>query len=57
MAFIMPRLTGPKIVRVGKRLVARPTAPATKRREVNLADLVATERSRWPAYNLKQAKS
>ena len=27
---LVPRVPGPKLVRVGKRLVARPTAPAAK---------------------------
>jgi AbrB family looped-hinge helix DNA binding protein len=42
------RVPGPKLVRVGKRLVARPTAPAKRRPEVDLAQLIDEERSRWP---------
>ena len=39
---------GPKIERRGKRLVVQPSAPASKRRDVDVADLVARERERWP---------
>lgn len=39
---------GPKLVRIGKRLVARPTAPAQTRPSVDIAALVDEERNRWP---------
>ena len=39
---------GPRLVRVGKRLVARPTAGADSRPAVDVAALVEEERSRWP---------
>jgi AbrB family looped-hinge helix DNA binding protein len=39
---------GPRLVRVGKRLVARPTASADTRPEIDVAALVEEERSRWP---------
>jgi AbrB family looped-hinge helix DNA binding protein len=39
---------GPRLVRVGKRLVARPTAGANARPEVDIAALVEEERTRWP---------
>jgi AbrB family looped-hinge helix DNA binding protein len=39
---------GPKIERVGKRLVARPTVGARKRPAVDVAKLVEEERDRWP---------
>ena len=39
---------GPRLVRVGKRLVARPTVPAGQRPTVDVAALVEEERSRWP---------
>ncbi len=39
---------GPKMVRVGKRLVARPTAAAAERPKIDVAALVEEERSRWP---------
>jgi AbrB family looped-hinge helix DNA binding protein len=39
---------GPKLVRVGKRLVARPTVAQESLPEVDLARLVEEERDRWP---------
>ena len=39
---------GPRLVRVGKRLVARPTASADNRPAVDVPALVEEERSRWP---------
>ena len=39
---------GPRLVRVGKRLVARPTVPADDRPKIDVAALVEEERSRWP---------
>jgi AbrB family looped-hinge helix DNA binding protein len=39
---------GPKLVKIGKRLVARPTAPSAQRPDVDLAALVEDERNRWP---------
>ena len=39
---------GPRLVRVGKRLVARPTASAAGRPRMNIAALVDEERNRWP---------
>ena len=39
---------GPRLVRVGRRLVARPTVRADARPAVNVAALVEEERSRWP---------
>jgi AbrB family looped-hinge helix DNA binding protein len=39
---------GPRLVRVGKRLVARPTTPAAERPKVDVAALIEEERSRWP---------
>lgn len=39
---------GPKIVRAGKRLVARPTVPSAERPPVNVAALIEEERDRWP---------
>ena len=42
------RVPRPKLVRVGKRLVARPTVAAAKLPRVSLADLVSQERDRWP---------
>jgi AbrB family looped-hinge helix DNA binding protein len=45
---LVRRVPGPKLVRVGKRLVARPTASAAKLPAVDFAALVAEERARWP---------
>lgn len=39
---------GPRLVRVGKRLVARPTVGADNRPAVDVAALIEEERSRWP---------
>jgi AbrB family looped-hinge helix DNA binding protein len=38
----------PRLVRVGRRLVARPTAPAETRPAIDIAALVEEERNRWP---------
>lgn len=39
---------GPQLIRVGKRLVARPTASPDARPTVDIAALVEEERNRWP---------
>jgi AbrB family looped-hinge helix DNA binding protein len=39
---------GPRLVRVGRRLVARPTVAAADRAPVDIAALVEDERNRWP---------
>ena len=39
---------GPRLVRVGKRLVARPTVGSDSRPSVDVAALVEEERNRWP---------
>jgi AbrB family looped-hinge helix DNA binding protein len=39
---------GPKLVKIGKRLVARPTAPADQRPALDVAALIEDERNRWP---------
>ena len=38
----------PKLVRVGKRLVARPTADPKRLPAVDVAQLIEEERNRWP---------
>ena len=38
----------PRLVRIGKRLVARPTVAAEERAAVDVAALVEDERNRWP---------
>jgi AbrB family looped-hinge helix DNA binding protein len=39
---------GPRLVKVGRRLVARATAPAAARPSLDVAALVEEERNRWP---------
>ncbi len=39
---------GPRLVRVGKRLGARPTVTADRRPPLDVAMLVEEERNRWP---------
>jgi AbrB family looped-hinge helix DNA binding protein len=39
---------GPKLVRIGKRLVAKPTAAPGQRATVDVAALIEEERNRWP---------
>ena len=38
----------PRLVRVGGRLVARPTAPVDARPAVDVSALIEEERNRWP---------
>ena len=39
---------GPRLVKVGRRLVARPTAAADDRPAIDIAALIEEERNRWP---------
>lgn len=39
---------GPQLVRVGRRLVARPTVSPDDRPQLDIAALVEEERNRWP---------
>jgi AbrB family looped-hinge helix DNA binding protein len=39
---------GPKLVKIGRRLVARPTASPSARPALDIATLVEDERNRWP---------
>ena len=39
---------GPRLVKVGRRMVARPTVPADNRPTVDFAALIEEERNRWP---------
>ena len=39
---------GPRLVKVGKRLVARPTVPAGHRPSIDIAAVIEDERNRWP---------
>ena len=38
----------PRLMKIGRRLVARPTAPAETRPKVDVAALIEEERNRWP---------
>jgi AbrB family looped-hinge helix DNA binding protein len=38
----------PRLVRVGRRMVARPTAAVEARPKIDVAALVEEERNRWP---------
>ena len=39
---------GPRLVRVGRRLVARPTVGVEQRPSIDIASIVDDERNRWP---------
>jgi len=39
---------GPRLVKVGRRLVARPTAAPDRRPVVDIEALIEDERNRWP---------
>ena len=39
---------GPRLVKVGRRLVARPTVAANERPSVDIAAVIEEERNRWP---------
>lgn len=39
---------GPRLVKIGRRLVARPTVPADNQPAIDIAALVEEERNRWP---------
>ena len=43
-----PVAPGPQLVRVGRRLVARPTVSPDERPQLDIAALVEEERNRWP---------
>ena len=43
------KVPGPRLVKVGRRLVARPSVPARDLPPLDIASLVEEERSRWPA--------
>lgn len=45
---LIRRVPKPKLTRVGKRLVARPTVPQRDLPPIDLAALVDEERNRWP---------
>ena len=39
---------GPRLVKIGRRLVARPTAAVDARPTLDIASLIEEERNRWP---------
>jgi AbrB family looped-hinge helix DNA binding protein len=39
---------GPRLVKIGRRVVARPTGPSQGRPSVDVAALIEEERNRWP---------
>jgi AbrB family looped-hinge helix DNA binding protein len=39
---------GPRLVKIGRRLVARPTTQSAARPVVDVAALIEEERNRWP---------
>jgi AbrB family looped-hinge helix DNA binding protein len=39
---------GPRLVKIGRRLVARPTVAADSRPNIDVAALIEEERNRWP---------
>ena len=39
---------GPRLIKVGRRTVARPTIPSESRTSIDVAALVEEERNRWP---------
>jgi AbrB family looped-hinge helix DNA binding protein len=43
-----PVAPGPRIVKIGRRLVARPTVASNARPVLDIAALVEEERNRWP---------
>jgi len=45
---VSPMVPGPKLVRVGNRLVARPQVPVEQRPRIDVAEWVRRERDRWP---------
>jgi AbrB family looped-hinge helix DNA binding protein len=45
---LTPVAPGPRLVKVGRRLVARPTVNAEARPSLDVASLVEEERNRWP---------
>ena len=45
---LVRNVPGPRLHRVGRRLVARPTARRDKQPDVDVAGLIDDERGRWP---------
>jgi AbrB family looped-hinge helix DNA binding protein len=45
---LVPTGRAPRLIRKGKRLIARPTAPLKDRPAMDVGALVEEERNRWP---------
>lgn len=45
---LVRKAPGPKMVRAGKRWIARPTVDPGERPSIDIASLVEEERNRWP---------
>lgn len=45
---IIRKVPGPKLVRFGKILIAKPTVPPSKLPPMDVAALIEEERNRWP---------
>jgi len=45
---LIPNISRPELVREGARWIARPTAPPEERSELDVSELIAEERNRWP---------
>jgi AbrB family looped-hinge helix DNA binding protein len=45
---LVRRVPGPRLVKVGRRLVARPTVSSRSRPQIDVAALIEEERNRWP---------
>jgi AbrB family looped-hinge helix DNA binding protein len=45
---LIPRIPGPKLVKSGRRWVARPVVPEGERTKVDVGALIEEERNRWP---------
>ena len=43
-----PVAPGPRLVKVGRRLVAQPTSDVERRVKVDIASVIEEERNRWP---------
>lgn len=45
---LAPRAPGPRLARLGRRRIARPTVRPEERPAIDVAALVEEERNRWP---------
>jgi AbrB family looped-hinge helix DNA binding protein len=45
---LIPNVSRPELVRKGARWIARPTVAQKERSQVDVAELIAGERNRWP---------